>query len=308
MKSVLVPFRRNHREAHRFSRHTAEFHVGRADPSEVHAMKTTTDRWWRILISAIVSTAVSFALHSTVAPEPEAVSLYPPSAFAEAGLAEAAAGMALLIDFLALSVFFVFIQGDLAGNKLSKGLRYGIAFAGLWFVGMFETNLTLGTSLADSVWMGAIDGVALMLLSVLLGLLVATDDGPVQGATGAIVIPTIAVAFLIGRYLVDVVFGIHAPYETAPLMTFAWRVGMGLWIGVMYRLLGTGVKREYSLIQHALWFGGALFGVNWLLFACFTPLIVDIPWTDVLTHGMDIVFVVAGIAIYQGMRQRVQSR
>jgi hypothetical protein len=90
-------------------------------------------------------------------------------------------------------------------------------------------------------------------------------------------------------------------------MTFAWHVSMGLWIGVTYWLLGIGVKQGHSLIQHALWFGGALFGVNWLLFACFTPLIVDIPWTDVLAHGIDIVFVVAGTMIYQEMRQRVQS-
>lgn len=201
---------------------------------------------------------------------------FPPVAFA---------GLAL--GFGIIGLVFLAIQKSLHGPKLRKGALFGIALGGMYFVGMLEAYVVYPVSLFGEIYTGAVDGLGILLMSLLLGRYLA-DDAPDSKRPPGHMFPAILIilaTYVLIRYFSYSVLHIESSYSTRPLATFIWTVAMGGWIGVMYTLVGKNVEHGNPL-KRALVFGGAVFGINWLIFNLFALLFIEVPVLDLLYRSV----------------------
>lgn len=252
---------------------------------------------WRIMGIVLICTVFDIIVHYF---GPDALDIgLPKSVIVKNGLLIPAVMLLFFITFGALAGVFVLIQDTLPGTKLSKGSRYGLLFGGLWFIGMFEPGIS---PLWLSFFSGLADGLPILLLGILLGVLTATDtDNNLEqrAANPLLSIVTVALLYTIGRYFSYAIIHIDSAYSTLPIATLFWTVGMGLWVGGMYQLLKQGVKGN-SPLKRALMFGGIVYGTDWLLYHLFMILFFDISLADlVLRAGTDAIFVAVGVFIFE---------
>ena len=84
-----------------------------------------TKNWWKILITALTGTLTAYGLHQII---PASSSMNGPfSTLVDAiGFPAVVCGY-FVIAFSLIQASFVLIQEHLAGTRLSKGLRFGLA-------------------------------------------------------------------------------------------------------------------------------------------------------------------------------------
>lgn len=200
---------------------------------------------WKILGIVVLCTLFDIIVHY-FGPDVLDTGL-PKSVIVKSGLLIPAAMLLFFITFGALAGIFVQIQDTLPGTKIYKGLRYGLLFAGLWFIGMFEPGIS---PLWLSFFSGLADGFPILLLGILLGVLTATDyDLNLEHRTTKpmLSIAVVALFYTLGRYFSYTIIHIDSAYSTLPFATFFWTLVMGLWVGVMYQLLRQGIKGNSPL-------------------------------------------------------------
>jgi len=178
-----------------------------------------------------------------------------------------------------------------------KGAWFGLAFGRLWFLGVLESSLVLGTSLEHELIMGLADGVPILIMGTLLGVATATarDSRPRQARATILAVPTIAVCYVVGRYFAYLVLGIDSAVATEPLGTFLWTLGIGVWVGVMYLLPGPGVEPT-TATGRAVVFGCVVYGIDWTLFNAFLLVVHDMNALLLILRPLtDAVFVTLGV-------------
>jgi uncharacterized membrane protein len=97
------------------------------------------------------------------------------------------------------------------------------------------------------------------------------------------------------------VLGIDSRVDVKPLQIFIWTVSVGLAIGYIYHVTAESLQ-EYSVIKRASLFSLVIFGIDWVLFYSFAPLIQE---TSLLMNfvrpTLDIIFVFLGVIVYEKM-------
>jgi hypothetical protein len=255
----------------------------------------------KIIAISIISAILDIIFHALLAPTYNYD--YPPSYFVRSGLFKSAAGISLLIIFFLLSIVFIYIQGNLPGKKLSKGIRFGLSFGGLWFIGVIGMSIFFGSPLLHEFLGGLSDCASVVILSVLLGHFTA-NDSPYRGkiSAGKIVLAIIIIAlfFIIGQYLAFILIKGTPYFNISGSATFIWTAALGLWAGVAYWLLHQGIIKEKSLMQRSLYFGGFIVGIDWLLFNLFVLLFVDITILDlIILSVLNIVSIIVGMFAFE---------
>ena len=215
------------------------------------------------------------------------------------------ASVYLLVVFSLIAIVFTVMQDGIPGTGLQKGLRYGLSVGGVWYLGIVETSVILGTDFVNESLMALADVGPLILMGLLLGVFTTTDEQQPEANSGmdekkrfGIVLIIIATVFVLGRYFAYAIIGIESAYLTNAIGTLAWTVGMGFIIGIMYWLLSDGVKGN-SIAQRAVWFTVVTFGTNWIALMAFMPLMfVGFPVTSMIIRiASDFVFLTAGILL-----------
>ncbi len=256
------------------------------------------------MLAVFISVLVDVILHRLFAPRIKYS--YPPSIFIERGFFLPVVSAALMVWFGTLSIIFNLIQTNLSGTKIIKGLRFGIAFAVLCFLAIFEMCLVFGSSLVDELCTSTTDGLSILLLGLLLGSLVGIDSrGPGRqmklNQKSFIVIPLI---FLIGRYFGYMIMNIMSAYSEKPIGTLLWTLGIGYWIAVMYWLLKE--TRERSPMAQAVRFGVIIFGSYWLIYNSFVVLFLKLSiWNVFLRVIIDVVSITVGIWVTNKLSPKV---
>jgi len=250
--------------------------------------------WWKILLAVFVSVLVDVILHRLLAPRIEYN--YSPSVLIEKGFFLPAVSIALIIWFGTLAIIFALIQGNLSGTKAMKGLRFGIAFAVLCFLAIFEMCLVFDSSLVDGLCTSTTDGISILLLGLLLGSLLGTDSASprsrMKSSQKSFLV--IALIFLVGRYFGYMIINIMSAYSEKPIETFLWTLGIGYWIAIMYWLLKETL--EGSAMVQAVRFGVLIFGVYWLIYNSFVLLFLKLSILNVFLRVIiDVVSVTVGI-------------
>lgn len=121
----------------------------------IYLMKDNKKEWWKILLLIVASGFFDMVLHALISSlNSSNISSLKPSIFVENGMLIPAVICWELLAFGILAVVFVFIQDKLPGKRQIKGLFYGLPFAGLYLIGMFESALLFGSSVFNEFLMG----------------------------------------------------------------------------------------------------------------------------------------------------------
>jgi hypothetical protein len=238
--------------------------------------------------------------------------LFPKSAIARAGLIPVAFTLFGLFTYGLLAIVFILIQDRLPGTRMKKGLMFGLLFGGMWIVYLLEPLPHVeGSPLIDVLVYPAADGITLVLEGLLMGRFIAADSreyGTLLISSNIVIIASVPIVFLAGRLLCYNVFHIYSSYATRSFATIIWAAATGIWIGIMYYFLRLGIS-EKSLLAKALYFGLIIFGIDYIMFNLFMPLVFEyqiwpigafLSYTDLfLRAANDIIFVTIGIYIYE---------
>jgi hypothetical protein len=260
-------------------------------------------RIWKIALIIVVCLAIDMVGHRL---GPELHYNDASSIFENKALFTPLIAILFIVTFGVLAVVFVSIEGNLPGSRLSRGLQYGVAFGVLWLIGILGVSPAAGSPITQELYTGMVDGSAVILLAVLLARFAGRDEALCtvrKRQVGYGAIPVIAVfytgSYFLGRWLLQFIPSVTPIHAPNPLHALIVALGLGGWIGVMYVLLAQGAG---GLVPHkqALWFGVVVFGLQWVLFALFGFLFVEQSLLlPLLGAGMDIVFVVAAVWVYE---------
>ncbi|EKD56628.1 MAG: hypothetical protein ACD_58C00131G0003 [uncultured bacterium] len=251
--------------------------------------------WKKIFIISLICTIFNSLAHALWAP---IFKYSPPSYFVNNGIFEISAVIALIITYILLGIVFVYIQNNLSGTKIEKGLRFGISFAGLWFFGILGMSLILNSPIKTELAVGGLDFVTLIILGLLFGQFLAIDNKQTtknKFVETILSILIISLIYVIGRYLFYLIFDIELAYPLKLIYTLLWTFGIGFWMGLSYILLKQSLDK-FSPLKKALIFGGIIIGVNWILFNLFALLLVKVSVLELLKLALsDILLVIIGV-------------
>ncbi len=235
---------------------------------------------------------------------------FPRSAISQAGLIPVAFTLFGLLTYGLLAIVFILIQSRLPGTRKMKGLMFGFLFGGMCIVYLLEPLPHIdGLPLIDVLSYPAADSITLILEGLLLGRFIATDsrgNGTMRISSSVlIIVPTI---FMIGRLLNYNTFQIYSSYATRPFATMIWAAATGIWIGIMYYSLRPAITVKSPLAK-AAYFGLIVFGIDYLMFNLFIPLVFEyqiwpigafLSYADLFLRAtVDIIFVAVGVYIYE---------
>lgn len=265
---------------------------------------------WKITGIALFCSFFAMMIHALGPP------LYdynaPKSLIFENGLFKLAVIGLFFITFWALAFVFVFIQDKLPGKGLLKGLRYGISFGVLWLIGMFEMSIAFSSPLKYELVSGLSGFSALIVLGLLLGRFIATDGNRVIHKTEkSDLIPVFIIAglFIGQRYFRYFALTPDNPsYFENFIIILTLTLSLGLWIGIMYQLL----RQEptgWSPAKRAIWFGGIVFGIDWLFYSLFLLLFFQWSLIEVwLISAFDIISLIIGVFFVEKANKALRSK
>jgi hypothetical protein len=204
----------------------------------------------------------------------------------------------LLATYVALAVVFQLIQERLPGTRVVKGGTFGIAFGGLMLLGAPAMSLLYGSALSGELRIGLVDGCAICLLGLLLGLFTGTDGSPRDHpwfASAFLSVVVVGSAYFVLSVLTYLLLPFtFTAFETLPVQTLLWTLAVGLWIGLMNWLLKDAFLVG-TRVRQAVTFAGLGYGVYATLNALFAPVFVATPIASVLLGAFaGIAFVAAG--------------
>ncbi|MGI6711143.1 MAG: hypothetical protein ACOX4L_00080 [Bacillota bacterium] len=190
---------------------------------------------------------------------------------------EITASLRALFAFSSVTFVYLNSRNEIPGEGVKKGLRYGTAIALLWLVAMLEGVSLFGNPIINEFVVGLSDATPVFVLSILLSKLQtekAESDRPVTFSLRKRikVVSIYTGIFLAGRYIAYFLGVIQSGTQTRPLETFMWTLLMGISIGTAFVLLVNN-RNERSLKHRAMKFGLLIFGLNWVAFLIFMPLI-----------------------------------
>jgi hypothetical protein len=203
-----------------------------------------------------------------------------------------------LLTFGILAMVFVFIQDKLPGKRQIKGLLYGLPFAGLYLIGMFESVLLFDSSMFNEFLMGLGDFIPILLMGILLGIFAGTDNTQIKQKNDILSIFIISIFYITGRYFAYSLLHIQSAYITRPIETFIWTLFQGLCVGTIFFNLQSGIKGN-SVVSQSLYFGLVIFGSNWLMNHLFIAVVAELSADLFIRAGTDILFVMTGVYTYK---------
>ncbi|MGE5604258.1 MAG: hypothetical protein ACM3YE_01035 [Bacteroidota bacterium] len=270
-------------------------------------MKNLKKVWWKVIVIVVGSGLFDMILHGLLLPlDSSDLSSVKPSIFVKKGVLVLGIMGWELLAFGVLALVFIMIQSNLPGKKGMKGFFYGLSFAGLYLIGMFESVLLWNSTMMSEFFMGLGDFIPILLMGMLLGIFAGTDQPQTGKERNLLAVLTIAFFYILGRYFSNSVLHIESAYLTKPLGTLIWTISQGIWVGIVYYILQPGTKGK-SLFSQALFFGTIIFGANWLVNHLFIAVIAEISPDIFIRTGMDILFTMLGVYVYQKLFTRKLS-
>ena len=223
---------------------------------------------------------------------------FPPSVIVKAGMLPLAFMIFGIVTYGLLAILFFLIQDKLPGTRMKKGFIFGICFSMMWFIYLLEPlPFALNTSLIELLSYPIADGIALLLLGLLLGKFIGTDttqSRKVSTSYRIITVASISLFFLLERYLGYSIFHVYSSFTTRPILTMIWTAATGIGIGIIYLLLSPGIIVKSDFLK-ALYFGALVIGVDLFFFNCFLLLVFDMRLIDMFIRTIiDVIPVTIG--------------
>lgn len=193
---------------------------------------------------------------------------------------------ALLWAFSAFSVVaFVFlkIKDQIPGKGVEKGLRFGGSIALLWMLGMIEGVTIFGNPFYKEFIVGLSDAIPVFVLSLSLSVLKNTSSEPPipNNKKKILALSVFTGIFFSGRMIMYFLGAIRSGIYYFPIQTIIWTLSMGISLGLIYLLLGD-IRYDRFSKKRILIFGVYAFGMNWMAFLVFMPLLFSGYLVDVI--------------------------
>lgn len=198
------------------------------------------------------------------------------SVFVTSGMRKPAMAVYGLVALLMMALFFGLVQQRWQGRRGTKGLVFGLSLGVIWSFGFFSGWAFLGTTLRAEFFNSLVDLIPLAFAGWLIGLAVGNN---VVRSTHRMWKPWLAVLLVavgfvsvhaLGAWLFAGLFTSTANLFLIPmrLTQIALLTGLGLWAGVMYVMLRTGLPFKQTWARGAF-FAFGVFGHSWIWFHVF---------------------------------------
>lgn len=204
-----------------------------------------------------------------------------------------------------IAVIFLILHKNLSGNRIIKGLKFGILYSLLWSIYLMEP-LAHGVPI-DKITYPIADSAVLIVMGLLLGRFIAISS-PIKkykftkhslGSIGFI-----TVLFFIGRMIEYTIFNIYSSFNESPVSSIVWVIGTGIVIGLVFDYINPLIGSK-SITYKSFIFGVVIFGVDLFAFNFFIPIIFNYDMLDLITRTIvDIIFVFSGSYIANKIRNR----
>lgn len=271
-------------------------------------MKSLRKNWWKVIIIVFIFAAVDLILHGLVSLiNASSTPHLKPSIFVKKGLLIPAVSIYSFIDFGILAVSFIFIQDSLLNKKWINGVLFGFSLGMIYFIGMFEGVLILNDTISNSLLMGLIDFIPILLMCTALGIVTGVDKVNNMKKQNVLFIFFITIVFVIGRYFSYSVLHINSAYTSKPLGTLVWTLCQGLSLGIFYFNMQLDYKVK-SLKYKEVFITVAIFSLNWLIYHLFVAIIFEVSFVDIFIRvGIDSIFSMFGIYLWQRLYIRFNT-
>ncbi|MBS5885492.1 MAG: hypothetical protein E6300_14330 [Clostridium sp.] len=186
----------------------------------------------------------------------------------------------LAYSFIAL--MFLLIRNQLSGNKVMQGFKYGISCCLVWIAYLLEPLPHVAA--LDRITYPVADGLALIVMGILLGFLTSKDKPLVKNDIcihSIIPLVSITICFVLGRLIQYSIFDIYSSFSSKKIVTILWSILTGSTIACVLIWLNRYVKQN-NFINRALILGCLLFGLDLTLFNFFMPLVFNADILDLI--------------------------
>ena len=259
----------------------------------------------RVPLVAFAGGAANMILHGILSPLQPADLPQTPGFFEAHGLLVPAICCWELLAFTAFALTFLLLEARMGSSSLVRGLLFGAAVGGLYFVGMFESLLLLGTAPVNEALMGVADLASFLIAGLILGRTGyhQTRSAPrLRALPGVVAVATIAGCYLAGRLLGAALLGIRSAWVAQPLGTLCWTLSLGVWVGVMYLLLEPALP--HRPLTRASSFALGVFGTTWLINHLFIGVAIGFSLDLVERVAVDTVSVWLAVIMIETISQR----
>jgi hypothetical protein len=222
-------------------------------------------------------------------------SILAPSVFVNNGSMPVAFMVYGTIAYTTIAAIFLILYKNMSGNRIIKGLKFGISFSLLWSLYLVEPLAHAAT--IDKIIYPIVDSAALIVMGLLLGRFISTASPNEKykfTKNSLLNISLITSLFFIGRMMEYTFFNIYATFNNSPLASIIWVIGTGAVIGLIFDYLNASINSK-SILGKSFIFGIVVFGVNLFAFNFFMPIVFKADILDLLIRTiMDIIFVFIG--------------
>lgn len=254
----------------------------------------------KILFIGFISTVIRI-LFQLMIPSYEQEVLAP-SIFVQKGIMPFVFSVYAFFSYSIITAMYLLVEKEIHGKKILKGLKYGCAYCLIWIVYLFEPlPHSEGAGFINIIAYPFADGIALIALGLLIGLLLAKDSVKPEVKQNVYMNKTglsfmcIFACFVAGRVFLYTVMEIYSSINIHFFGTILWVIITGITVSAALIWLGQFIVNRSKVIRAVL-MGCALFGVNLTLFNFFMPLVFMCDITDLLIRTfVDIFFVTVGM-------------
>jgi hypothetical protein len=202
-----------------------------------------------------------------------------------------------------IAATFLIIHKSFSGNRIIKGLKFGILYSLLWSIYLLEP-LAHGAPI-DRIIYPIVDSAVLIVMGILLGRFIAISS-PIEKYKftkhSLQSIGFITVLFFIGRMIEYKIFNIYSTFNKSPVPSIVWVIGTGIAIGLVFDYINPSINNK-SIIGKSFIFGVVIFGFDLFAFNFFIPIVFNFDILDLFIRTiLDIIFVLIGSYIVNKIR------
>lgn len=235
---------------------------------------------FKILLIGVITTIFRIIEQLLIPPGSQNVLL--PSIFVGNGTMPLVFSIYGVFAYSFIALMFLLIRNQLSGNKIMQGVKYGISCCLIWIVYLLEPLPHVAA--LDRITYPVADGLALVVMGVLLGFFIGQDKPFVKNNIcryNIIPLVSITICFVLGRLIQYSVFHIYSSFSSKKIETILWCVLTGVIIACVLIWLNRYIKQS-NFINRALILGCLLFGLDLTLFNFFMPLVFNSDILDLI--------------------------
>lgn len=188
--------------------------------------------------------------------------------------------------FSSIALGFLVIRDYIPRSRFEKGMLYGILNSFIYFIAFLEMSILFNHDLFVTILNALADTIPLFILGIVLGFTFSKNDADKEPIfvkkNSVVVILIFSLLFVLGRYVAYLIGkmvntdAFIGAYHTKPVETFLWSAIFGLSVGFLYVFIQPVIKQKsWTLYKTNLIFATFIFGIQWILYTLFFPIIID---------------------------------